>query len=264
MQSPHIAGKTGIYRLSHYMRSEDPETARTYYFLIGHTCSDGSFLTPYLEAIVASSHVRRHEREVGIHFVNFHWDEVVVVGRAIFPHNRTNNPNEYDILVDLVIDEDAEVSGRRGMFFRNIPVGEWFKYPSLLLKIINEDATNRSNEILYCTSEHSSKGCTSERNLQTDLKVSENGWKVNSSEFGYVFQGDCDGYDLVVADTMHKANFTSRICHSGHPNCEANRVTVVDGMYLIGVRTVRGIRDSRGEEFVVEDEAFNCTNEERE
>ncbi|KAF6154868.1 hypothetical protein GIB67_018305 [Kingdonia uniflora] len=34
-------------------RSEDPETARTYYFLAVHTCSDGSFLTPFLEPKVA-------------------------------------------------------------------------------------------------------------------------------------------------------------------------------------------------------------------
>ncbi|KAF6160819.1 hypothetical protein GIB67_036020 [Kingdonia uniflora] len=223
-------------------RSEDPETARTNYFLAGHTYSDGSFLTPFLKAKVAkiksnveknpepkhydvdddpvgqaygpekkgrvlgegilvtksmlkhmklartiikegklayneinnklnvvidevktlkenatrkgqrtqnaspyytsetSSHVCRHEREVGIHFFNFHRDEVVAVGRAIFPRNQTNNPNEYDVLVDLIIDEDAEVSGRRGMLFRDIPVGEWFKYPSFLLKIIDEFA----------------------------------------------------------------------------------------------------------------------------
>ncbi|KAF6148234.1 hypothetical protein GIB67_012009 [Kingdonia uniflora] len=33
--------------------SEDPETARTYYFLAGHTCFDESFLMPFLEAKVA-------------------------------------------------------------------------------------------------------------------------------------------------------------------------------------------------------------------
>ena len=36
-----------------------------------------------------------------------------------------------------------------------------------------------------------------------------------------VYQGDADGYDLVVVDAMHKANYASRICHSCHPNCEA-------------------------------------------
>ncbi|KAF6157105.1 hypothetical protein GIB67_041566, partial [Kingdonia uniflora] len=34
-------------------RSEDPKTARIDYFLVGHTCSDGSFLMPFLEAKVA-------------------------------------------------------------------------------------------------------------------------------------------------------------------------------------------------------------------
>lgn len=40
--------------------------------------------------------------------------------------------------------------------------------------------------------------------------------------FSYLkLQGDRDGYDLVVVDAMHKANYASRICHSCHPNCEA-------------------------------------------
>ncbi|KAF6154711.1 hypothetical protein GIB67_035676 [Kingdonia uniflora] len=115
------------------------------------------------------------------------------------PYHTSN----YVVLVDLVTDEDAEVSGRRGMFFRDIPVGEWYKYPSFLLKIIDKDllaysnlpsetigildrdATNRCNEILYCTSEHSSKGCTSEMNLQADPEISENGWKRCFSENGW-------------------------------------------------------------------------------
>ncbi|XP_043725695.1 histone-lysine N-methyltransferase ATXR3-like isoform X3 [Telopea speciosissima] len=58
-------------------------------------------------------------------------------------------------------------------------------------------------------------------------------------------KGDCDGYDLVVVDAMHKANYASRICHSCRPNCEA-KVTAVDGRYQIGIYTVRPI--SYGEE----------------
>lgn len=81
-------------------------------------------------------------------------------------------------------------------------------------------------------------------------------------------QGDADGYDLVVVDAMHKANYASRICHSCRPNCEAkyvlccntcfsilrqlrssiiditncdNRVTAVDGQYQIGIYSVRPI-----------------------
>lgn len=37
----------------------------------------------------------------------------------------------------------------------------------------------------------------------------------------FICQGDRDGYDLVVVDAMHKANYASRICHSCRPNCEA-------------------------------------------
>ncbi|KAL0306944.1 UNVERIFIED_CONTAM: Histone-lysine N-methyltransferase ATXR3 [Sesamum radiatum] len=58
-------------------------------------------------------------------------------------------------------------------------------------------------------------------------------------------QGDADGYDLVVVDAMHKANYASRICHSCRPNCEA-KVTAVDGQYQIGIYSVRPI--SYGEE----------------
>ncbi|KAF6138109.1 hypothetical protein GIB67_033523 [Kingdonia uniflora] len=63
----------------------------------------------------------------------------VVVGRAIFPRNQTNNPNEYDVLANLIIDNNAEASGRRGMFIYDIRMGKWFKYPSFILKIIDED-----------------------------------------------------------------------------------------------------------------------------
>lgn len=34
-------------------------------------------------------------------------------------------------------------------------------------------------------------------------------------------QGDSLGYDVLVVDAMHKANFASRLCHSCRPNCEA-------------------------------------------
>ncbi|KAI3780786.1 hypothetical protein L2E82_10777 [Cichorium intybus] len=53
-------------------------------------------------------------------------------------------------------------------------------------------------------------------------------------------KGDGDGYDLVVVDAMHKANYASRICHSCRPNCEA-KVTAVDGQYQIGIYSVRPI-----------------------
>lgn len=53
-------------------------------------------------------------------------------------------------------------------------------------------------------------------------------------------KGDADGYDLVVVDAMHKANYASRICHSCRPNCEA-KVTAVSGQYQIGIYSVRPI-----------------------
>ncbi|TQD70291.1 hypothetical protein C1H46_044168 [Malus baccata] len=71
-------------------------------------------------------------------------------------------------------------------------------------------------------------------------------------------KGDADGYDLVVVDAMHKANYASRICHSCRPNCEA-KVTAVDGRYQIGIYTVRKIQ--YGEEVTFD---YNSVTESKE
>ncbi|XP_057457990.1 histone-lysine N-methyltransferase ATXR3-like isoform X2 [Lotus japonicus] len=71
-------------------------------------------------------------------------------------------------------------------------------------------------------------------------------------------KGDADGYDLVVVDAMHKANYASRICHSCRPNCEA-KVTAVDGQYQIGIYSVRKIQ--HGEEITFD---YNSVTESKE
>lgn len=71
-------------------------------------------------------------------------------------------------------------------------------------------------------------------------------------------KGDADGYDLVVVDAMHKANYASRICHSCRPNCEA-KVTAVDGQYQIGIYSVRPI--GFGEEITFD---YNSVTESKE
>ncbi|KAF3682584.1 Histone-lysine N-methyltransferase ATXR3 [Capsicum annuum] len=71
-------------------------------------------------------------------------------------------------------------------------------------------------------------------------------------------KGDADGYDLVVVDAMHKANYASRICHSCRPNCEA-KVTAVDGQYQIGIYSVRPI--AYGEEVTFD---YNSVTESKE
>ncbi|XP_010551744.1 PREDICTED: histone-lysine N-methyltransferase ATXR3-like [Tarenaya hassleriana] len=71
-------------------------------------------------------------------------------------------------------------------------------------------------------------------------------------------KGDADGYDLVVVDAMHKANYASRICHSCRPNCEA-KVTAVDGHYQIGIYSVRTIQ--YGEEITFD---YNSVTESKE
>ncbi|CAA6671908.1 unnamed protein product [Spirodela intermedia] len=71
-------------------------------------------------------------------------------------------------------------------------------------------------------------------------------------------KGDRDGYDLVVVDAMHKANYASRICHSCRPNCEA-KVTAVDGQYQIGIYALRPI--AFGEEITFD---YNSVTESKE
>ncbi|KAL9243849.1 hypothetical protein vseg_017688 [Gypsophila vaccaria] len=71
-------------------------------------------------------------------------------------------------------------------------------------------------------------------------------------------KGDADGYDLLVVDAMHKANYASRICHSCRPNCEA-KVTAVDGQYQIGIYSVRPI--AFGEEITFD---YNSVTESKE
>ncbi|KAJ1698179.1 hypothetical protein LUZ63_006691 [Rhynchospora breviuscula] len=71
-------------------------------------------------------------------------------------------------------------------------------------------------------------------------------------------KGDRDGYDLVVVDAMHKANYASRICHSCRPNCEA-KVTAVDGQYQIGIYATRPI--NYGEEITFD---YNSVTESKE
>ncbi|KAH9614532.1 hypothetical protein KSS87_020109 [Heliosperma pusillum] len=71
-------------------------------------------------------------------------------------------------------------------------------------------------------------------------------------------KGDADGYDILVVDAMHKANYASRICHSCRPNCEA-KVTAVGGQYQIGIYSVRPI--AFGEEITFD---YNSVTESKE
>ncbi|BBN01324.1 [histone H3]-lysine4 N-trimethyltransferase ATXR3 [Marchantia polymorpha subsp. ruderalis] len=71
-------------------------------------------------------------------------------------------------------------------------------------------------------------------------------------------KGDAAGYDLLVVDAMHKANFASRLCHSCRPNCEA-KITAVNDTYIIGVYSLKPIK--RGEELTFD---YNSVTESKE
>ncbi|OMO60222.1 hypothetical protein CCACVL1_24326, partial [Corchorus capsularis] len=97
---------------------------------------------------------------------------------------------------------------------------------------------------------------------QDGIRLLQKNSKEPAPEFYNIYlerpKGDADGYDLVVVDAMHKANYASRICHSCHPNCEA-KVTAVDGQYQIGIYAVREIR--YGEEITFD---YNSVTESKE
>ncbi|KAE8654805.1 Histone-lysine N-methyltransferase ATXR3 [Hibiscus syriacus] len=97
---------------------------------------------------------------------------------------------------------------------------------------------------------------------QDGIRILQNNSKDPAPEFYNIYlerpKGDAAGYDLVVVDAMHKANYASRICHSCHPNCEA-KVTAVDGQYQIGIYALRPIR--YGEEITFD---YNSVTESKE
>ncbi|KAL7086792.1 hypothetical protein ACP275_13G023600 [Erythranthe tilingii] len=97
---------------------------------------------------------------------------------------------------------------------------------------------------------------------QDGIRALQKNSKDPAPEFYNIYlerpKGDADGYDLVVVDAMHKANYASRICHSCRPNCEA-KVTAVDGQYQIGIYSVRPI--AYGEEVTFD---YNSVTESKE
>ncbi|KAF9663308.1 hypothetical protein SADUNF_Sadunf17G0026700 [Salix dunnii] len=97
---------------------------------------------------------------------------------------------------------------------------------------------------------------------QDGIRLLQKDSKEPAPEFYNIYlerpKGDADGYDLVVVDAMHKANYASRICHSCKPNCEA-KVTAVGGQYQIGIYSVREIQ--HGEEITFD---YNSVTESKE
>ncbi|KAK1388741.1 hypothetical protein POM88_016919 [Heracleum sosnowskyi] len=75
---------------------------------------------------------------------------------------------------------------------------------------------------------------------QDGIRSLHNHSKDPVPEFYHIYlerpKGDADGYDLVVIDAMHKANYASCICHSCRPNCE-EKVIAVEGRYQIASQT---------------------------
>jgi len=100
---------------------------------------------------------------------------------------------------------------------------------------------------------------------QDGIRSLQKNSKEPAPEFYNIFlerpKGDGAGYDLVVVDAMHKANYASRICHSCRPNCEA-KVTAVDGHYQIGIYTLRPIQ--YGEEITFDYNSLTESKEEYE
>ncbi|KAK9155920.1 hypothetical protein Sjap_003400 [Stephania japonica] len=100
---------------------------------------------------------------------------------------------------------------------------------------------------------------------QDGIRILQKNNKDPAPEFYNIYlerpKGDSHGYDVLVVDAMHKANYASRICHSCRPNCEA-KVTAVDGHYQIGVHTLRPI--GFGEEITFDYNSVTESKEEHE
>ncbi|KAK1377259.1 hypothetical protein POM88_033452 [Heracleum sosnowskyi] len=77
---------------------------------------------------------------------------------------------------------------------------------------------------------------------QDGIRSLHNHSKDPVPEFYHIYlerpKGDADGYDLVVIDAMHKANYASCICHSCRPNCEENGNSILRKSQKKSVRLI--------------------------
>ncbi|KAF6166777.1 hypothetical protein GIB67_005653 [Kingdonia uniflora] len=80
---------------------------------------------------ISTSHLRE---EAVAHFLKF-YEHIVVTGRAlIFPGIQESEEAEYEVIVDIIFEENSLVFGQRGVFFYKRLIGTKIKYPRILLR----------------------------------------------------------------------------------------------------------------------------------
>ncbi|KAF6160280.1 hypothetical protein GIB67_019049 [Kingdonia uniflora] len=71
--------------------------------------------------------------EAVVHFLNFH-EHIVATRRAlVLPGLQESKEAEYEVIVDIIFEENSSVFGQRGVFFDERLIGTKIKYPRILL-----------------------------------------------------------------------------------------------------------------------------------
>ncbi|KAF6142572.1 hypothetical protein GIB67_039536 [Kingdonia uniflora] len=143
----------------------NPTITRSDSFLVGHTRSDGTFPMAFVEEKVKAENDARFEnlkdmvaslRSFGCattstvnvkrsristllqekavaHFLNFH-EHIVTTGKAfVLPGLQESDEAKYEVIVDIIFEENSPIFGQRGVFFDERLTGMKIKYPWILL-----------------------------------------------------------------------------------------------------------------------------------
>ncbi|KAF6166128.1 hypothetical protein GIB67_023838, partial [Kingdonia uniflora] len=72
--------------------------------------------------------------ETVVHFLNFH-EHIVAIRRAlVLPGIQESEEVEYEVIVEIIFEENSLVFGQRGVFFDERLIGTNIKYPRILLR----------------------------------------------------------------------------------------------------------------------------------
>ncbi|KAF6174478.1 hypothetical protein GIB67_004672 [Kingdonia uniflora] len=114
----------------------DPVVTWSDSFLVGHTRSDGTFPTVFVEEKVMSMPLLREE-EVA-HFLNFH-EHIIAIGRALVLSGLQEIEEvEYEAIANIIFEEKSSVIGQRRVFFDECLIGTKIKVLPIFLKAYNE------------------------------------------------------------------------------------------------------------------------------
>ncbi|KAF6164745.1 hypothetical protein GIB67_040997 [Kingdonia uniflora] len=133
MLTPHTTGRKGVFRVADEMMEVDPTITRSDSFLVGHTRSDGTFPTAFVEekVIAVKDIIMKNPQpkyldvghdplaqvfgpvkkistpllreEAVVHFMNFQ-EHIVATGRALVLSGlQESEEAEYEVIVDIIL-----------------------------------------------------------------------------------------------------------------------------------------------------------------